>query len=64
MYEIDFARGFVYKGEKGFIIKVNSNGLYIKDGFNKIFLTKYNSRIMEQDEIKGLQNETRKIWTK
>lgn len=56
MYEIDFARGFAYKGEKGFIIKVNSNGLYIKDGFNKIFLTKYNSRIMGQDEIKGLQN--------
>ena len=61
MYEIDFARGFAYNGEKGFIIKVNSNGLYIKDGFNKIFLTKYNSRIMGQDEIKGVKNETREI---
>ena len=54
MYEIDLARGFAYKDERGFTINVNRNGLYIKDGFNKIFLTKYNSRIMGQDEIKGV----------
>ena len=48
MYEVDFARGFAYCGRKGFIIRVNPRGLYVKKGLKKIFLTQENSKVMEE----------------
>ena len=47
-FEIDWARGFAYKKSKGFIIKVDPKGLYIRVGLKKIFLTSENSIIMER----------------
>ena len=46
MYEVDFARGLAYKGDKGFIIKLCSQGLYIMDGLKKILLTEQNTTIL------------------
>lgn len=46
MYEVDYARGFAYQGNKGFVIQHNSQGLYIKDGLKKVFLTKYNTKVL------------------
>ena len=51
MYEVDFARGIAYKGNKGFMIRVNPKGLYIEEGPKIIFLTPFNSRIMQAGEI-------------
>ena len=46
MYEVDFARGLAYKGDKGFIIKLCSKGLYIMDGIKMILLTEQNTTIL------------------
>lgn len=55
MYEIDFARGFAYEGNRGFIVEVDSRGLpYIIDRTRKIFLTAYNTKVMEE---KGERDE-------
>ncbi len=49
MFEVDFARGFAYQGKNGFIIRVNPQGLYVKKGNKKIFLTQKNSKVMEEE---------------
>ena len=47
MFEIDCVRGFAYKGKKGWIIKIDPRGLYIRVKLKKVFLTQENTRIME-----------------
>lgn len=57
LYEIDFVRGLAYQGNKGFVIQVNSKGLYVRNKFKKIFLTQENSKTMEvkHEERRNLQ---------
>ena len=47
MFEVDWARGFAYKGKRGWIIRINPKGLYVKIKNKIVFLTKKNTRIME-----------------
>lgn len=55
MYEIDFARGFAYEGNRGFIVEVDARGVpYIIDQSKQIFLTAYNTKVMEE---KGEKDE-------
>lgn len=58
MFEVDLARGFAYKGEKGWVIKVNPQGLYIEEDSKRVFLTQQNSRVMEEIEV-GYEQENR-----
>lgn len=46
MFEIDWARGFVYKGKKGWIIKTDPKGVYIRYRLKKLFLTEKNSKVL------------------
>ena len=50
MFEIDWARGFAYKGKKGWIIQANPKGLYIEVGGKMIFLTQKNTKTIETFE--------------
>lgn len=51
MYKIDFARGFAYRGRKGFIIRVEPRGLYIVDKGKKIYLTDVKKKEDENEAV-------------
>ena len=46
MFEVDWARGFAYRGNKGFIIRCDPKGLYVRVWLKKVFLTQKNSIIL------------------
>lgn len=49
LFEVDWARGFAYRGKKGFIIQVDPKGLYVRVWLKKVFLTQRNSRVLENN---------------
>lgn len=46
-FKIDFARGIAYKGKNGYIIQLSPEGLYIDKLGKVIYLTKSNTKIIE-----------------
>lgn len=60
MFEVDYARGFAYKKDKGFLIKLDREGLYIMYGLKKVHLTEKNTKPYKEykkDKNKNLRDD-------
>lgn len=59
VYEVDFARGFAYRGANGYIIQNEGNTLYIIDNvFGKIKLTPKNCKLSKKLMIPTQRQKT------
>lgn len=59
VYEVDFARGFAYRGTNGYIIQNEGNALYIIDNvFGKIKLTPKNCKLSKKLMIPKQRQKT------